>query len=459
MADGSDTTMTVDPPVPAACRRPEVLRRRPRRREGGHRVRRPARCPHRARRGGRRLGRPVRRQHRHRPGGVRQGRRRDRERVGARADRADAARATTCGAPWAGVSSAAEARRHLAHASMHRNSRIQRDPGRCPRRSGYLRRAGRPRPRRPSCSSRRCAAPGVDGRAGGLGRPGGRLGRRTTSPCCARPGTTPAGATSSWPGRPACRAWPTRPTSSPGTPTSATCASSPRPGVPVVPTDLGRAGRAPGRRRPPASVVVKPAVERRQPDTGRYAWPTRPHRRPRRGARRPAAGGRPAGDGPALPGRRRHARRDRAVFLGGVYSPRRSARARCSTGPDVGVEGLYQEEEITPRDAVAAEHAVAERGAGGRPGRPGRPALRPRRPDPRPGRRPAAAGVGAHRAVAVPRHRRRRGRALRRRDRRSGPLTPSTTPEVINNTHTSCVVFITRSVLNPGRAPSALLTM
>ena len=89
MANGSDTTMTA--PRRRPCRRPEVLRRRSRRGDGGHRVRRSTGCSDRAGRSGWCLGRPVRRQHRNCPGGVRQGRRDDRERVGARAGRADAA--------------------------------------------------------------------------------------------------------------------------------------------------------------------------------------------------------------------------------------------------------------------------------------------------------------------------------------------------------------------------------
>lgn len=48
------------------------------------------------------------------------------------------------------------------------------------------------------------------------------------------------------------------------------------------------------------------------------------------------------------------------VFLGGRYS-HAIRKGALLTGPDVGVEGLYREEEIAPREPSAAERAVAER--------------------------------------------------------------------------------------------------
>ena len=151
-----------------------------------------------------------------------------------------------------------------------------------------------------------------------------------------------------------------------GTPTSATWRELAAAGVPVMPTTWV----APGERwTPPAGGRVggQARGQRGSQDTGRYdagrperrTWPARTWRR--------LHDGRPARDGPALPGRRRHRRRDRAAV-----PPDADRRARLQPrdpqGPDAHRPGprrrdraCYEEEQISPREPSPAELAVRGR--------------------------------------------------------------------------------------------------
>ena len=276
-----------------------------------------------------------------------------RERVGAGADRAHAPEqrpVAVDGPAHAGPLGDAHRRR-----SMH-NAPTSATRARRPGRSRYLRRAARPRPRRPARCSRRSPRRGVDRRAGRLGRPGRRLGRL-------RPGRAPLalglraaprrvrrlGARRAAPGQPGRRgrlehrqALPRR------------ARRRRRPGRP------DDRGSAPGDDAgpPPAPRRVRRSSPRSAPaasDTGRYdlADP-RDRASPARTSRRLPAAGR-LGHGPAVPAGGRHLRRDRAAVprpaRTGWRSATPSARARCSPAPTSASTGSTRPEEITARDA------------------------------------------------------------------------------------------------------------
>lgn len=127
-------------------------------------------------------------------------------------------------------------------------------------------------------------------------------------------------------------------------------------GVPTVPTEWVEPG---GSWTPPADglIVVKPTVSGGGIDSGRYG----PAERDQAAAhvRRLADAGRAVMIQPYLSAIDA-AGETALVFLGGRYS-HAIRKGALLTGPDVGVEGLYREEEIAPREPSAAERAVAER--------------------------------------------------------------------------------------------------
>jgi hypothetical protein len=130
-------------------------------------------------------------------------------------------------------------------------------------------------------------------------------------------------------------------------------------GIPIVPTtwvdpgdpvDLTAA--------PDAEIVVKPAVSVGSVDTGRYRLPEQADLATAHIERLQAAG-RTVMVQPYL------ADVDTAgetalLFIGGVFS-HAIRKGPILTGPDQGVESLYQEESITPRTPSPAEHALAAR--------------------------------------------------------------------------------------------------
>ena len=107
-----------------------------------------------------------------------------------------------------------------------------------------------------------------------------------------------------------------------------------------------------------AEIVVKPAVSVGSVDTGRYRLPEQAGLAAAHVARLQEAG-RTVMVQPYL------ADVDTAgetalLFIGGAYS-HAIRKGPILTGPDVGVETLYQEESITPRTPSPAEHALAAR--------------------------------------------------------------------------------------------------
>ena len=107
-----------------------------------------------------------------------------------------------------------------------------------------------------------------------------------------------------------------------------------------------------------AEIVVKPAVSVGSVDTGRYRLPEQAGLAAAHVARLQEAG-RTVMVQPYL------ADVDTAgetalLFIGGVYS-HAIRKGPILTGPDAGVETLYQEESITPRTPSPAEHALAAR--------------------------------------------------------------------------------------------------
>jgi hypothetical protein len=134
-------------------------------------------------------------------------------------------------------------------------------------------------------------------------------------------------------------------------------------GVPTVETDWVEPG---GSWIPPAHdglVVVKPTVSGGGVDTGRYG----PGERDLAAAhvRRLVDAGRPVMIQPYLDAVDT-AGETSLVYLGGAYS-HSIRKGALLTGPDVGTEGLYREEDITAREPSAAERAVAERVLGALP--------------------------------------------------------------------------------------------
>ncbi|GAA2716951.1 hypothetical protein GCM10010429_39550 [Micromonospora olivasterospora] len=145
-------------------------------------------------------------------------------------------------------------------------------------------------------------------------------------------------------------------------------------GVPTVPT----AWVAPGESwEPPAGgeYVVKPAVSIGSRDTGRYDL-TDPEHRALAVAhvRRLSDAGRLAMVQPYLPAVDT-AGETALLFLAGPGGLRFSHAIRKGpmlTGPDLGVEGLYKAEAITPRTATPEQLTVAERALTAVPGGPER---------------------------------------------------------------------------------------
>jgi hypothetical protein len=130
-------------------------------------------------------------------------------------------------------------------------------------------------------------------------------------------------------------------------------------GVPTTPTTWIEPGQA---WTPPADgeVVVKPAISGGGLDTGRYDL-TDAHQRDlaARHAGRLADAGRPVMVQPYLAAVDEDGE-TALLWLGGRYS-HAIRKGALLTGPDVGVEGLYREEQITAREPSAEQVAVAER--------------------------------------------------------------------------------------------------
>lgn len=127
-------------------------------------------------------------------------------------------------------------------------------------------------------------------------------------------------------------------------------------GVPVVPTawiDPGDTWTPPAE----GQVVVKPAVSAGGIDSGRYG----PDERDLALAhvRRLTDAGRLVMVQPYLTAVDT-AGETALMYIGGTFS-HAIRKGALLTGPDTGVDGLYREEEITPRDPSAAERDTAER--------------------------------------------------------------------------------------------------
>ncbi|MFC5006200.1 RimK family alpha-L-glutamate ligase [Dactylosporangium cerinum] len=136
-------------------------------------------------------------------------------------------------------------------------------------------------------------------------------------------------------------------------------------GIPIVPTtwidpgdpvDLRKDGEVHGEIH--SEIVVKPAVSVGSVDTGRYRLPEQEDLAIAH-VRRLQAAGRLVMVQPYL------ADVDTAgetalLFIGGAFS-HAIRKGPILTGPDEGVDTLYQEESITPRTPSPAEHALAER--------------------------------------------------------------------------------------------------
>ncbi|MEV4511948.1 hypothetical protein AB0K00_23650 [Dactylosporangium sp. NPDC049525] len=129
-------------------------------------------------------------------------------------------------------------------------------------------------------------------------------------------------------------------------------------GIPIVPTTWVEPGDPVHLDTGDAEIVVKPAVSVGSVDTGRYRLPEQADLATAHIARLQAAG-RLVMVQPYL------ADVDTAgetalLFIAGEFS-HAIRKGPILTGPDEGVETLYQEESITPRTPSPAEHALAER--------------------------------------------------------------------------------------------------
>jgi glutathione synthase/RimK-type ligase-like ATP-grasp enzyme len=130
-------------------------------------------------------------------------------------------------------------------------------------------------------------------------------------------------------------------------------------GVPTAPTTWIEPGEP---WTPPATgeVVVKPAVSGGGVDTGRYDLADAAQRRlAAEHVRRLGGSGRLVMVQPYLSAVDEHGE-TALLWLGGRYS-HAIRKGALLTGPDVGVEGLYRQEEITAREPTAEQLAVAER--------------------------------------------------------------------------------------------------
>jgi glutathione synthase/RimK-type ligase-like ATP-grasp enzyme len=130
-------------------------------------------------------------------------------------------------------------------------------------------------------------------------------------------------------------------------------------GVPVVHTDWVGAGTGwrPSYR---GEVVVKPAVGAGSVDSGRYDLADAGQRDLAEAhVRRLQEAGRVAMVQPYLAAVDTHGE-TAMLYLDGAYS-HAVRKGPMLTGPDVGVDGLYREEDISPRRPSPAEHAVAEK--------------------------------------------------------------------------------------------------
>jgi hypothetical protein len=141
-------------------------------------------------------------------------------------------------------------------------------------------------------------------------------------------------------------------------------------GVPVVPTEWiapDEHWALPAR----GEWVIKPAVSAGSIDTGRYDMADPEHRELAVGhLTRLRQAGRLVMVQPYLPSVDSYGE-TAVLFLGGRYS-HAVRKGPMLTGPDVGVEGLFKEEDITAREPTEHELAVAARALDAVPGGPER---------------------------------------------------------------------------------------
>jgi hypothetical protein len=130
-------------------------------------------------------------------------------------------------------------------------------------------------------------------------------------------------------------------------------------GVPTVPTEWLPPGTPWEPRAGAGEVVLKPSISAGSKDTGRYDLADPLHRRlAAELVERLHEAGRTVLLQPYLPAVDTHGE-TAVLFLGGRYS-HAIRKGPLLTGPDIGFDGLYKEEEISARSATPAELAVAE---------------------------------------------------------------------------------------------------
>ena len=131
-------------------------------------------------------------------------------------------------------------------------------------------------------------------------------------------------------------------------------------GVPVVPTDWLEPGGAPWQPPTTGEYVIKPAVSAGSLDTGRYDLADPEHRAlAELHVRRLRAAGRTVMVQPYLDAVDGYGE-TALLHFGGEFS-HAIRKGPLLDGPDLGVEGLYKVEEISPRVPTDAERAVARR--------------------------------------------------------------------------------------------------
>jgi hypothetical protein len=140
-------------------------------------------------------------------------------------------------------------------------------------------------------------------------------------------------------------------------------------GVPVVPTEWLPPGTPWTPRAEAGEVVLKPSISAGSKDTGRYDLADPLHRRlAAELVERLHEAGRSVMLQPYLPAV--DTRGETALlYFGGRYS-HAIRKGPLLTGPDLGFEGLYKEEQISARSATPAELAIAEAALAQVPGDP-----------------------------------------------------------------------------------------